>query len=157
MPTSVFEPFSVEDSDLRVELLVQPAINYALVHNRVPLVRQVTLTNLSETTLTDLDVTLQLRGPDGALAPTWERAVITIRPGSSVGWEDLADFGPDMARLRTADEAFPITYLLTVSLPGHEPPCLSAPSLALAHNEWFNTPALYDSLAAFVQPNTMAV
>ena len=27
----------------------------------------------------------------------------------------------------------------------------------LAHNEWFNSPALYDSLAAFVQPNTEAV
>lgn len=38
VPT-VFERFSAEDGGLRVELLVQPAVNYALVHNRVPLVR----------------------------------------------------------------------------------------------------------------------
>src|SRR5699024_6274521 len=27
----------------------------------------------------------------------------------------------------------------------------------LAHNEWFNAPQFYDSLASFVQPNTGAV
>jgi len=32
MPDSVFERFSAVDGGLRVELLVQPAINYALVH-----------------------------------------------------------------------------------------------------------------------------
>lgn len=31
------------------------------------------------------------------------------------------------------------------------------PIQLLAHNEWFNAPIFYDSLAAFVQPNTRAV
>jgi len=34
---------------------------------------------------------------------------------------------------------------------------LTVPSRVLAHNEWQNSPALYDSLAAVVQPNTDSV
>ncbi|WP_196249895.1 hypothetical protein [Rhodococcoides fascians] len=34
---------------------------------------------------------------------------------------------------------------------------LDAPIRVLAHNEWFNAPVFFDSLAAFVQPNTRAV
>ncbi|SNS94631.1 Part of AAA domain-containing protein [Asanoa hainanensis] len=158
MPYSVFERFEVEDGELRVELLVQPAINYALVHNRVPLVRHVALTNRTEAPLRDVDLRLELHGPDGALGEAWERSVtVPVRPGAEIAWDDFAGFGPGMARLRGTDEAFPVDYVLTVSQPTRPDVRLSAPSSVLAHNEWFNSPALYDSLAAFVQPNTEAV
>ncbi len=158
MPHSVFERFEVENDELRVELLVQPAVNYALVHNRVPLVRHVSLTNLTQAPLTDVDVRLELHGPAGPVGAAWERSVtVPVRAGAAIAWDDFVGFGPEMALLRGTDEAFPVDYVVTVTRPTQPDVRLSAPSSVLAHNEWFNSPALYDSLAAFVQPNTEAV
>ncbi|HEY0699805.1 MAG TPA: DUF4011 domain-containing protein, partial [Micromonospora sp.] len=154
----VFERFDAEQAGLRAELLVQPAINYALVHNRVPLVRHLSLTNTTGQPVADLTVTLDLTGPDGPLTGAWTRTVPgTLRTGASITWEDFADFRPEQARLRGTDEAYPVDYRLTVTRAGQPELQLTAASSVLAHNEWFNTPSLYDSLAAFVQPNTRAV
>ncbi|NJC12664.1 hypothetical protein F4558_002490 [Micromonospora profundi] len=157
MSDSVFAQFTADDDQLAVGLLVQPAINAALVHNRVPLVRHLTLTNRSSVPLTDVTLTLELRGPDGALTEPWSRTVTTpLRPGASTSWDDFRDFTPDRGLLYRTGEAFPVDYSLTVEAADNAL-TLVAPSKVLAHNEWFNSPALYDTLAAFVQPNTRAV
>ncbi len=158
MPNSVFEQFTAEDGGLHAELLVQPAINYALIHNRVPVVRRLAVTNDTDAPVAGLEVKLDLYGPDGPLTPQWRRTVSAeVLAGSTVGWEDFTDFSLSMAQLRAADEAFPVDYRLIVARPSHPDLELVASSVVLAHNEWFNSPALYDSLAAFVQPNTKAV
>ncbi|MGN9810212.1 DUF4011 domain-containing protein [Micromonospora sp. BQ11] len=157
MSDSVFAQFTADDDQLAVALLVQPAINAALVHNRVPLVRHLTLVNRGTEPLVGVALTLELRGPDGALTEPWTRTLTApLRPGASTGWDDFRDVTPDRALLYRTDEAFPVDYRLTVEA-GGKPLTLVAPSRVLAHNEWFNSPALYDSLAAFVQPNTRAV
>ncbi|MEU4641055.1 DUF4011 domain-containing protein [Micromonospora sp. NPDC023814] len=158
MPDSVFAQFTADDDQLAVALLVQPAINAALVHNRVPLIRHLTLANRGTEPLADVTLTLQLLGPDGALTEPWTRTLTApLRPGASTGWDDFRNVTPDRALLYRTDEAFPVDYRLTVEA-GEKPALrLVAPSRVLAHNEWFNSPALYDSLAAFVQPNTRAV
>lgn len=158
MPNSVFEQFTSDDGQLALELLVQPAINFALVHNRVPLVRHLSLTNRTDAPLGHVELTLDLLGPDGPLAEPWTRTLPAgLRPGGSTSWDDFREFIPDRGLLSRADEAFPVDYRLTASSAGRPDLNLSAPSSVLAHNEWFNSPALYDSLAAFVQPNTTAV
>ncbi|MFG3604375.1 DUF4011 domain-containing protein [Micromonospora chersina] len=157
MSDSVFAQFTADDDQLAVGLLVQPAINAALVHNRVPLVRHLTLVNHGTGPLADVTLTLELLGPDGALTEPWTRTLAApLRPGASTGWDDFRDVTPDRALLYRTDEAFPVDYRLTVEADG-QALTLVAPSRVLAHNEWFNSPALYDSLAAFVQPNTRAV
>ncbi|MET8258208.1 DUF4011 domain-containing protein [Micromonospora sp. NPDC005205] len=157
MSDSVFAQFTADDDQLEVGLIVQPAINAALVHNRVPLVRHLTLVNRGAVPLTDVTVTLELRGPDGALTEPWTRTLTApLRPGASTSWDDFLDFRPDRVLLYRTDEAFPVDYILRVQA-GEQTLRLVAPSRVLAHNEWFNSPALYDSLAAFVQPNTRAV
>lgn len=158
MSRTVFDPFVNEDGELRIQLLVQPAVNYALVHNRVPVVRQLVLANHGERTLGDLEVEVELVGADGPLAPRWCRTVAgPLRPGAALEWDDFTDLVPDVGRLARADEAFPAEYRVVVREPGGRQVSLVAPSRVLAHNEWFHTPALYDILAAFVQPNTKAV
>ncbi|MCZ7437709.1 DUF4011 domain-containing protein [Micromonospora sp. WMMC241] len=162
MSDSVFAQFTADDDQLAVALLVQPAINAALVHNRVPLVRHLTLTNRGAEPLVDVTLTLELLGPEGALAEPWTRTLTRpLRPGAGTGWDDFRDVTPDRALLYRTDEAFPVDYRLTVQPHGGTanggPLSLVAPSRVLAHNEWFNSPVLYDSLAAFVQPNTRAV
>ncbi|MEU8082368.1 DUF4011 domain-containing protein [Micromonospora sp. NPDC049101] len=157
MSDSVFAQFTAADDQLDVGLLVQPAINAALVHNRVPLVRHLTLVNRGAVPLTDVTLTLELRGPDGALTEPWTRTLAApLRPGASTSWDDFRDFTPDRVLLYRTDEAFPVDYTLRVQAQ-EQTLRLVAPSRVLAHNEWFNSPALYDSLAAFVQPNTRAV
>ncbi|MEU5529321.1 DUF4011 domain-containing protein [Micromonospora chersina] len=157
MSDSVFAQFTADDDQLAVALLVQPAINAALVHNRVPLVRHLTLVNRGTKPLADVTLTLELLGPDGALTEPWTRTLTApLRPGASTGWDDFRDVTPNTALLYRTDEAFPVDYRLTVEADG-QALTLVAPSRVLAHNEWFNSPALYDSLAAFVQPNTRAV
>lgn len=90
-------------------------------------------------------------------SPSRGRVLTTpLRPGASTGWDDFRDVTPDRALLYRTDEAFPVDYRLTVEAQDKTLK-LVAPSAVLAHNEWFNSPALYDSLAAFVQPNTRAV
>ncbi|MEU8298934.1 DUF4011 domain-containing protein [Micromonospora sp. NPDC048909] len=157
MSDSVFAQFTADDDQLAVGLLVQPAINAALVHNRVPLVRHLTLVNHGPVPLADVTLTLELLGPDGGLIEPWTRTLTApLRPGASTGWDDFRDVTPDRALLYRTDEAFPVDYRLTVEA-DDKALTLVAPSRVLAHNEWFNSPALYDSLAAFVQPNTRAV
>ncbi|WP_433260923.1 DUF4011 domain-containing protein [Micromonospora vinacea] len=157
MSDSVFAQFTADDEQLEVGLIVQPAINAALVHNRVPLVRHLTLVNRGAVPLTDVTLTLELRGPDGALTEPWTRTLAApLRPGASTSWDDFRDFTPDRVLLYRTDEAFPVDYTLRVQAQA-QTLRLVAPSRVLAHNEWFNSPALYDSLAAFVQPNTRAV
>lgn len=157
MSDSVFVEFTADDDQLEVGLIVQPAINAALVHNRVPLVRHLTLVNRGAVPLTDVTLTLELRGPDGALTEPWTRTLAApLRPGASTSWDDFRDFTPDRVLLYRTDEAFPVDYTLRVQAQ-EQTLRLVAPSRVLAHNEWFNSPALYDSLAAFVQPNTRAV
>ncbi|MDR7304234.1 DUF4011 domain-containing protein [Haloactinomyces albus] len=153
-------PFAeAEHSDDRLRLALQypPALNYALVHNRVPIVRRVVVDNLTGGELRDLDVTMELVGPNGRLAGPWQRRVTSIAAGSHVSWDTFADFEPDPAALAHTDEAFPAHYAVTVHSAGERSTELTAPCEVLAHNEWFNSPALYDSIAAFVQPSTTAV
>ena len=67
----MFSAFEIDQDGLRLELVVQPAISYALVHNRVPVVRRVTLTNRSPLSAYDLALELSVVGPHGPIAPPW--------------------------------------------------------------------------------------
>ncbi|MCO8273571.1 DUF4011 domain-containing protein [Actinoplanes sp. TRM 88003] len=157
MTHDVFTPVVLHAPGLEVHLLLQPAINLALVHNRVAPVRQLLIGNAASEPAQRLEVRLDIIGPDGPLGEAWHDDVPEISPGAAVAWDHLGSFGPDTAVLRNANEAFPVDYRINVARLGHPDFVASVPSRALAHDEWFNHPLLYDSLAAFVQPNTEAV
>lgn len=154
---SAFRLATHEDAHLRVELLYPPAMFYALVHNQVPVVRHLSIENRDSTEKFDVDVSLELLGPDGPLADPWTRRIPDIAADGMIGWDEFTEFSPDPVALKSADEAYPVVYRATVRYAGGPPVVLSAESRVLAHNEWFNSPALYDSIAAFVQPNTDSV
>ncbi|TDV52019.1 DUF4011 domain-containing protein [Actinophytocola oryzae] len=157
MTTSTFRLAELDDERLGIELLHPPAMFYALVHNNVPVVHHLRVRNDGGTNLRDVEVRMELVGPDGTLAGPWTRRVPVIPAFGEVGWDEFGDFSPATAALVHVDEAFPVTYEVTVTASGVEPARLVAPSRVLAHNEWQNSPALYDSIAAFVQPNTDSV
>ena len=47
--TSVWPAHVVERNGLRIDVHAQPAVNLALVHNRVPLITELTVTNEADT------------------------------------------------------------------------------------------------------------
>lgn len=157
MTTPLFETASAEEGGLRIELLHPPAMYYALVHNRVPVVRHLSVENSGDEAVHDVDVSLELLGPDGPLGEAWHRRIPVIESKDATGWDEFAGFTPDTGALKRANEAFPVDYRVTVRTADQRELVLRAPSRVLAHNEWFNAPALYESIAAFVQPNTGAV
>ncbi|WP_229874374.1 DUF4011 domain-containing protein [Amycolatopsis deserti] len=157
MTTPLFETAAAEEDGLRIELLHPPAMYYALVHNRVPVVRHLSVENSGDEAVRDIEVILELLGPDGPLCEAWRRRIPVIEGKDATGWDEFPGFTPDTGALKRANEAFPVDYRITVRAADQRELVLRAPSRVLAHNEWFNAPALFESVAAFVQPNTGAV
>ncbi|WP_067804336.1 DUF4011 domain-containing protein [Nocardia beijingensis] len=156
--TRLWEDSTAADSGFRVQVLTQPAINLALVHNNVPLIAGVRVTNTTGSAAVDVTVTVRLHGNGSELTPAWARTHDgELSDGEDVFWDDFAGFAPQMPYLRGLDESHPATVSVTVSRLWSQDLHLTVPVKVLAHNEWFNAPIFYDSLAAFVQPNTRAV
>ena len=147
-----------EEGGLRVVLDAHPAINLALVHNGVPLITNVEIENTSDSDLIDVTVTVHLHGAGAELAPAWSRTYDgRLEPGRAQAWHDLASVVPAIDQLQGLNESYRATITVTVSSLWRDTVQLTVPIKVLAHNEWFNSPIFYDSLAAFVQPNTRAV
>ncbi|GAA3709708.1 DUF4011 domain-containing protein [Gordonia hankookensis] len=158
-PTQSVESTHVlEQAGLRIVLHAHPAINLALVHNGVPLITALEVINESEQELTDLTASLHLHGNGVELTPSTSRTYDgRIKTGANVIWDDFGSFLPQVDDLKTLNESYRATLTVTVSSLWTDTAQLTIPVSVLAHNEWFNAPIFYDSLAAFVQPNTRAV
>jgi hypothetical protein len=148
----------IELDGIRVEAVVQAAVNLALIHNEVPLVQAVTITNNSARPLADMMVTLNLDGRGIALAEPWSStSTEPIPSGGHLRWDTFAGFAPSYEHLANLDESHPATLTLSVSKTWGADVRLTVPVQVLAHNEWLNSRVFFESLAAFVQPNTRAV
>ncbi|NKS42692.1 DUF3320 domain-containing protein [Rhodococcus hoagii] len=148
----------MEAEGLEVRVLGQPAVNLALAHNGVPLISALTVTNTSDTPMTDVTVSVQLHGNGRELAPAWSRTHDgVLAAGAEVSWTDFAAFTPPVDYLRGLNESHPASITVTVSRLWADKAELATPIRVLAHNEWYNAPIYYEALAAFVQPNTRAV
>ncbi|WP_278266151.1 DUF4011 domain-containing protein [Nocardia sp. AG03] len=156
--TRLWEDSTAADGSLTVQVSAQPAINLALVHNSVPLISGIYVTNSSGSAAIDVTVTVRLHGNGAELAPQWVRTYDGgLAAGAEAHWDDFAGFAPSVGYLRDLNESHPATLSVTVTRMWGQELHLALPVKVLAHNEWFNAPAFYDSLAAFVQPNTAAV
>ncbi|TLF93668.1 DUF3320 domain-containing protein [Nocardia cyriacigeorgica] len=156
--TRLWEDNTVVDSGLTVQVLTQPAINYALVHNKVPVIAGVRVVNETGAPAVDVTVTVRLHGNGAELAPAWTRTHDgDLANDSDVFWDDFAQFAPDTAYLKALDESHPATISVEIARMWAQNIHFTVPIKVLAHNEWFNAPIFYDLLASFVQPNTSAV
>lgn len=143
---------------LEVEVLTQPAVNLALVHNRVPLVQTVLVRNTGEHPQVDVTVTVSLHGQGAELAEPWVRTFEgELAPGEEQSASDLGTVHPTYEHLAGLNESHPATLRVVASRTWGDDAELAVPIDVLAANEWFNAPIFYSSLAAFVQPNTRAV
>ncbi|MBT8226578.1 MAG: DUF4011 domain-containing protein [Dactylosporangium sp.] len=153
----MLERFTTDDGGLRIDLVVQPAISYSLVSSQIPLVRRLSVSNIGDEPIAGLRLTVNLTAASGAIAPPWTVTLPEpLPPESTVDWEAFGAFTPSVAQLRDTDEAFGVDYRVVAAGSNRPTLRLAVPSTVLAHHEWFNSPALYPALAAFVQPATHA-
>ncbi|WP_229719161.1 DUF4011 domain-containing protein [Nocardia jinanensis] len=103
-------------------------------------------------------MTVRIHGNGAELAQPWTRTHDgNLGAADDVFWDDFSDFAPSTSCLSDLNESHPATLSVTISRLWGPEVHLTVPIKVLAHNEWFNAPIFYDSLAAFVQPNTNAV
>ncbi|MBN1174369.1 MAG: DUF4011 domain-containing protein, partial [Micromonosporaceae bacterium] len=158
MQRVVLERFVAEDGRIRIDLEVAPAVGYATVSSRLAAVRRLSVTNIGDQPVAGLRLTIELLSTGGLISPPWtvtpQKALL---PESILTWEDFGALAPSLAVLREIDETFTADYRAVASHAEGPSLRMVAPTTVLAHNEWFNSPALQDSLAAFVQPSSYAV
>lgn len=148
----------VEQDGLSVAVFAQPAVNLALVHNGVPVVQAIRVRNTGTVPQVDVTITVTLHRDGELLADAWTRTHEgDLAPGAEAIWTDFASVHPSYAHLSALNESHPAVLRVLVSRTWGEECQLTLPVRVLAHNEWFNAPVFYASLAAFVQPNTRAV
>lgn len=156
--TAIWPAHVIERNGLRIDVHAQPAVNLALIHNRVPLITEIAVTNDSDVAVSGFQLSVRLHGIDGELAPEWTRSLTgELLPGATQTWSDLSDVVPDLEHLKHLNESYPGAIVIVASQRFKDEVVHRIPIQILAHNEWFNAPIFYDSLAAFVQPNTRAV
>lgn len=185
MPSSsMFTETVLRRGSLEVTVRHFPATNYALAHNSIPVIHEVEAINRSSTertgNVTVVATLTSLEGRELASATTIE--IPGIEPRSDFFSPDRGLVRPRLAEIAGRTESFPAELeLRLVGDPGVGIQTISADDLAdeteltgqtidlsevtvvqppfriLAENEWFNAPAFFESLTAFVQPNTPEV
>ena len=135
-----------------IEVTSVDLVNYALAHNRVPMVQHVTITNPTDVEL-ECALTVELSDSEGSLAVPWERS-LTLRAGEQRTLDDI-NLRADPAALLQVEEERPGTLRATVRH-GSDPFAEAAkPVRVLAANHWLATGTSlgYEILPAFVMPN----
>lgn len=70
---SLRQDSTLEVDGLTVQVLTQPAVNLALVHNSVPIISELRITYTSDSLSIDTTITVRLFGNEAQLASTWTK------------------------------------------------------------------------------------
>jgi very-short-patch-repair endonuclease len=151
------EPISVDEKDksgaIVVSLLSDPAVNYASYQNHVPLVRSLTLTNISAETLRNLEVLIRC---EPAFAESLKLQFEQLVPGEvrRIDALDLKFHHSYLAGLNEAERG----HVSVEVLSGGESLAKKDHAVdVLAYDQWAGTRSLPELLAAFSLPNNPAV
>lgn len=142
----------------RVEMTVDAIDTYYYAASHHAVVRRIVVRNIDvPETADDIVVTVKVESPLGtpplhdftiaipAFAPRDEKAISSIR------------MTPDHRALALLDEQVPGHLVVTATVSGEVVGTVRRPITFLAFNQWMFRPEYFDSLAAFVQPNSSAV
>lgn len=131
-------------------------IYYLAMAHRSP-VRSITVHNLNADDLGELVVTCRVESASGTplLAPT-AIGIPTPRPGLSTTVRRVR-LAPNRRALALLEERLPADLVVTVTAGERIVAIERSPIEFLAGNQWMFADAYWDSLAAFVQPNSPAI
>ena len=140
-------------ADVTLDLSISPAISYAMVHNRIPLLRGLTVRNGTTDTLEGIDLRLST-DPDLGVGRTWR--IDRLAADRSLAVQDL-DVPLDGGRLRTQTEAMSAEVSLTLTHQDQIRASICRPLRVLAANEWGGLSTAPELIASFVMPNDPTV
>lgn len=140
-------------SAAHIALHADPTTGYAAIQNNLPVLRALTLTNLGETALEDVELRIAC-APAFALGERlhFER----LAPGEVRHIAPL-DLKPDHRYLAALDEAERGAVTVSLSARGQLLAEAVHPVEVLAYDQWAGTRALPELLAAFCMPNSPVV
>lgn len=131
-----------------------PTVSYAAVQNLIPIIQSIRIENTSDVDLKNIELLISANPP----FILGQRFCFELfRAGEiRVLKADRLELQPDHAYFSGLNEA-ELGYI-EVRVKSHEAEtCSTNPVQLLAHNEWGGTRGLPELLAAFVQPNSLAV
>ena len=147
---------AVQAQPVKIEVVATDAVNFAMVHNSVPVVRDLAVTNNTGNALENLIVAAEL----SAYSSPWYGNIARLAPGATHHFEEL-DFKYDEKKLINAAERDRVALKLGVyqQQEAADPKLLASRSeevSVLAYNEW-RRDTEPQMLASFVLPNHPAV
>jgi hypothetical protein len=158
MPGGVTRPASpafarVTTRHLDVVGHVLPKVNYALLHAGLPLIPKLQVTNSANEPANDVLLKAWLATDYGE---PWQKSVASI-PAGATHTETGIHVPLSKARLQQVREAEKTSLRLDVACEGSVEYSDTWPMEVLAYNEWYYHPAIPQTLACFVQPNSPAI
>jgi very-short-patch-repair endonuclease len=140
---------------LQVTLNNAPTVSYAAVQNRVPIIQTIRIENTSDIDINNIDLVISAN-PSFMLGQRFhfERLLAgEVRTLSA----DILDLKPDHTYFAALNEK-EIGHIEVRATSSNGAEARNTNSIEiLAHNEWGGTRGLPELLAAFVQPNSLAV
>lgn len=146
-----FQRVTTRNLDVRLRTL--PKLNCALIHAGLPLVQSLEITNSACEAANDLLVRVWV-GPD--YGEPWQRTLPSITAGAAHTERDIV-LPLRKDRLQEVREAEQATLHIEVQVEGVPAWVNTLPLEVLAYNEWYYHPAIPETIACFVQPNSPAV
>ena len=156
--TDHYKHLSIELGDLKVSIFYMEATGFALAHNRIPVIPLVTVEFDSEGEAESPEIEISIRATvdDTELFNTGPLPCGPMKPGQFRTMELHDRTRVPASTTLESSESRPGEMTAFVRV-GERVVEKQVDLQVLAPNEWFNSPAYYESLAAFVQPNADAV
>ena len=156
--TSLFNQVDMQIADLTISLFYMGVTNHALAHNRIPVVRFIEF-SLDESAAEPSpagELTISAVVDGESLFSSGIIQIPSLEPGTGALMEPHDATRVAVAKTLESTEARTgdMTVLATV---GDHTAEQTVDLDVLAPDEWFNSPLYYQSLAAWVQPNSPAV
>ena len=156
--TDHYKHLSIELGDLKVSIFYMEATGFALAHNRIPVIPLVTVEFDSEGEAESPEIEISIRATvdDTELFNTGPLPCGPMKPGQFRTMELHDRTRVPASTTLESSESRPGEMTAFVRV-GERVVEKQVDLQVLAPSEWFNSPAYYESLAAFVQPNADAV
>jgi len=142
-----------QEAKVKIDISVDPTVNYASYQNNVPLIRALALSNTTDEPLRDVEVVVRC---EPAFAETmrlrFER--LDAKESRHLRALDLKFQHRYLAELNEAERG---RVIVEVSVGGTTVARADSPVEVLAYDQWAGTRALPELLAAFSMPNNPAV
>jgi hypothetical protein len=143
----------VTTRNLEVEIRALPRLSYALNHAGLPLIHSLAVKNSSSEPAHDLLIKAWV-APD--YGEPWQKSVPAI-PAGEIHTESDVVIPLSRNRLQEVREAEKAGLRVDISTEGSLQYSETLPIEVLAYNDWYYHPAIAQTIACFVQPNSEAV